>query len=510
MPMRSPNPLKAVIISVAVLLLLPSLAVAQDDDDGRYTSSDRSRLRELRDSHRDSSDDFDDLRRDFRDTRNRIPVENVRRPSEAESMKPPAPGAGGRPVPQAKTGRPSKSRPEAGRPQPATYGVVPGRPPEQGGKPPEISTTHPILFFDQPDLYVTPDEPFEIELRLSNPTSEAFDEMAVTLDYDPAELELLDADPDTEPMEVNAARSDLVERYSWLSADSDLYSDDMDPDLGRISIRLRTPEGKTDILEGTIGRFWFVPRASMGQIPLTFVFADGEGGEPATFLRLGDEDILGAPNRMDDGVLDAGFRVSPRIDVSEEDDLPGGDYRTRIYFEPPQAELTMGDVLHLDIVVDNPNEVPFDTINLVLGYNPKVLKVIDSDQNNWIKEGVNINDSHSIAEFHFTARERNRVLPRTGVILYRSSSEESPLRSEGVLATVRLLAIGTTGEDGSPLQVGFHSVKEPLNSGLFYRGRDVLGDSEDPTDGFGGFRVFVDQRQVTRRDTVWDRLRELE
>jgi hypothetical protein len=100
------------------------------------------------------------------------------------------------------------------------------------------------------------------------------------------------------------------------------------------------------------------------------------------------------------------------------------------------------------------------------------------------------------------------VLARTGVILYRSSSPESPLRSEGALATVRFLAIGTTGEEGSPLQIGFHPVREALNSGLSYRGRDVLGDSEDPTDGFGGFRVFVDQRQVTRRDNVWDRLRE--
>jgi len=387
--------------------------------------------------------------------------------------------------------------------------VVPGKPPEQAGKPPEISTTNPILFFDQPDLYVTPDEPFDVELRLSNPTSEAFDKMAVTLDYDPAELELLDADPDTDAMDINGARSDLVERYSWLTPDSDLYSDDVDPDLGRISIRLRTPEGKTDILEGTIGRFRFVPRSSMGQIPLTFDF-DGEDGEPATYVRLGDKDILGTRNQPDDGVLDANFRVSPKIAAPGEPGLSGGDYRTRIYFDPPQADLVMGDILDLDIVVSNPNEVPFDAINLVIGYNPKVLKVIDSDQNNWIKEGININDSASIAEFPFTVRERNRVFPKTGVILYESSSQESPLRSEGVLATIRFLAIGTTGENGSPLQIGFHPVKEALNSGLFYRGRDVLGDSEDPEDGFGGFRVFVEQRQVSRRDSVWDRLRELE
>jgi hypothetical protein len=510
MPMRSRNLLTAVTISLVVLLLPVSQALAQTDDDGGHISSSRSRLRDLRDSHRSSTDDFDALRKDFRDTRNRIPVENVRRPSESDSAKPSTPGAGGRAVPQKKMVRPQKGRPQQGGGQPMTYGVVPGKPPEETGKPPEISTTNPILFFDQPDLYVTPDEPFDIELRLSNPTSEAFDTMAVTLDYDPAELELLDADPDTEGMDINAARADLVERYSWLTANSDLYSDDVDPDLGRISIRLRTLEGKTDILEGALGRFRFVPRTSMGQIPLRFVFADGEDDEPETYLRLGDKDILGSPNRADDGVLDAGFRVNPRIAVSDQQELTGGDYRTRIYFDPPQADLTMGDVLDVDIVVANPNEVPFDVVSLVIGYNPKVLKVIDSDQNNWIKEGLNINDSASIAEFPFTDRERNRVLPRTGVILYRASSQESPLRSEGTLATVRFLAIGTSSENGSPLQIGFHPIKEALNSGLFYRGRDVLGDSDDPTDGFGGFRVFVEQRQVTRGNDVWDRLRELQ
>jgi len=498
---------------VTLMLALPGPpARAQTDRSDSYSSSGRSRLRDLRDSHRDSqseSTDINDLRKDFGSLRQRYNVENTRQTRPGEVKPPERPETGPNTPPTKPGTRTRPTPPRSGRPEGIPYSVVPGRAAEEGGKPPEITSTNPILYFDQPDLYVAPGDPFDVELRLSNPNSETFDSVAVTLAYDPTKMELLDSAPDADEPEINGARQELIDRYSWLTPDSDLYSDDVDLDGGRIDIRLRTPEGKTDILEGTIGRFRFVPLADSGEIPLKFVFT-GNSGEPLTYLRLGGKDILGSPNRSEDGVLDALFRVNPLVSISGEPELPSGDYRTRIVFDPPQAELAMGDLLQVDIVLDNPNEVPFDNINLVIGYNPKVLKVVDDDMNNWIKDGININDSDSIALFPFTDRERNTVYPREGVILYRSSSPENALRSEGVLATIRLLAIGTTGADGSPFQIGYHPAKEALNSGLFYRGRDVLGDSEDDRDGFGGFRAYVDRRQVTRRDNVWDRLRKLE
>jgi hypothetical protein len=485
------------------------------DDVDEDSRSSRRGLRDRRSS--DSAESFDDLRRDFGNLRDRTYYPGERRsiterrsttrdstdsrssdPRSTSSVNPPAPKT----PPRTSTSRTSPGQPSAAR-------VIAGQKPPspQQGAPRELSPSRPVLYLDPPDMFVTQAEPFEVELRLSNPTQELFDSLAVTLAYDPTKLELLDADPSTPEGELSSAWEGLAERYGWLAEQPSLYYERSDPDQGQIEIRFQTPEGKTDVLEGTLGRFRLVPLASGGETSLTFVVEDDETAEIITFIRQDEADILGSPNQPDDGVLDARFRVSPEVAMTEAVEEQGGDYKTRILFDPPLADVALGETFDVDIVLENPVEVPFDTLILVLGYNPRVLRAMDYDQNNWSKDGVNIHDGDSVALFPFTDRITNQVLRQEGVILYRAASPHEPIRAEGVIATIRFTAIGPTDQDGTPIKVGFHQVRQSLNSGLFLRGRDVLAESEVPTDGFSSFYAIVRRHEVSKSRNVW---RELE
>lgn len=391
-------------------------------------------------------------------------------------------------------------------------GVIAGQKaaPAERGQPKAPVASRPIFYLEPSDMFVTQDEVFTVDLYLSNPSQEMFSELAVTLAYDPGKLGIADADPSTTEPELNSARGELIERYSWLASDPSLYTERSDPDRGRLTIRLRTPEGKTDVFDGTLGRFRLVPRASAGEVPLSFVFREGEEEEVQTFVRYGGKDVLGSAGRDDDGVLDATFRMSPVVEMAESPEEQGGDYKTRIRFDPPHSEVSLGEVLDVDIILENPRDVPFDTLNLVLGYDPRVLKVVDYDQNNWTKEGVNIHDGDSVALFPFTERSLNQTLRKQGVILYRAASPQEPIRAAGVVATIRFATVGVTGEDGTAVRVGFHPFKQSFNSGIYYRGKDVLADSEDRRDGFGLFRVIVWRNELTRSRDIWRELEKIQ
>lgn len=517
---------KAFLLAGLVALFLAASATAQiydDDNIGRRTSSSRSRLQDLRSRYtNDSSDDFDDLRRDFGSIRDRTYGPTDRRSvtdwesrrRDSTSSRPTTPSQPGT-APRGPTIKPppsSRSGPSVQPRRTVPVSVVGGQRPPSGrerGQPSEVLSSRPILYLEPADMFVTQGEPFEVELRLSNPTQELFDSMAATLAYDRAKLEPIDADPSTPEPELNSEWEALKERYGWLSEDPALYSERSDPEAGRVEIRLRAPAGKTDVLEGTLARFRFVPLGSQGQTALNFVFQDEEGGELRTYVRDQEEDVLGTPHRGDDGVLEANLRISPEVEIAESPEERSGDYKTRIQFDPPLVEAELGEVVDVDIILENPSEIPFDTLNLVLGYNPRILRVIDYDQNNWEKEGINIHDGDSVALFPFTDRLTNQVFRKEGVILYRAASLHEPIRAEGVIATIRFVAIGNTEEDGSPLKIGFHGVNQSLNSGLYLRGRDVLADSESAADGFSPFRIFIRRHEVSRSRNVWDQMKKV-
>jgi hypothetical protein len=355
---------------------------------------------------------------------------------------------------------------------------------------------YPTLFFEPIEAFVVKGASFEVALLLSNYKGVEFDSMDLVIQYDPAFLSIEDLDLGTEGLQWNQGFGDLQKRFRWLAVSPELYTESLDAATGRITIKLRTAEGQAKAIQGLVARFRFVPLADAGQTALRILTTDPESGAPLSSLTLKGKDVLGEPDVPDDGVLNAAFRVTPGENADQGNLMVAGDYKTRVRFEPSEASVSLGDHFDVNVVLDNPRKVPFDLVTLVLRYDERKLRVIDYDQNNWIKVGVNVNDGPYGSTFPFTARTRNIVSPPEGIILYQSRSPEQALRSEGTLATIRFAAIGATADEGIALQVGFHPYDQALNSGLYYRGNDVLGDSEDPTDGFGGLRCVVTRTLV--------------
>jgi hypothetical protein len=350
---------------------------------------------------------------------------------------------------------------------------------------------YPTLFFEPLEAFVIKGASFDVDLLLGNYKGAEFDNMDLVLEYDPGFLSIGDSNPETEGIQWNLGLEDLKKKFRWIADSPSLYEESLDPAAGRIRIKLRAPEGQPKAVQGVVGRFRFVPLVDTGQTALRILTKDPNSGTPLTCLTLKGKDVLGEPDVPDDGILNAVFRIAPGQDLNRNNVLVAGDYKTGIRFEPSEARVSLGDHFDVNMVLDNPRKVSFDGVTLVLRYNQRKLRVIDYDHNNWIKTGVNLNDGPYGSTFPFTVRTRNIISPLDGVMLYQSGSPEQAIQTEGTLATIRFAAIGATADEGTAIQVGFHPFNQALNSGLYNRGNDVLADSENPTDGFGGFRCVV-------------------
>ncbi len=333
-----------------------------------------------------------------------------------------------------------------------------------------LTADYPTLFFEPLDAFIVKDATFDVDLLLSNSKGLEFDKMVIIIQYNPNVLSVQDFEPQTEEAQWNQGLDDLRKRYRWIAESPNLYEESLDTATGHISIRLHAPDGEAQTIQGLVARLRFVPLVDSGRTALRILTTDPETGTPLTSLTLKGKDLLGEPEIPDDGVLSAVFRVVPGENAGQNGAMLAGDYRTRIRFEPSEAGVSLGDHFDVNVVLDNPREVPFDMVTLVLRYDQRRLRIIDYDQNNWIKVGVNLNDGPYGSNFPFTVRTRNIVSPVDGVILYQSGSPEQAIRTEGVLTTIRFAAIGATPDEGTFIQVGFHPYDPALNSGLFYRG----------------------------------------
>jgi hypothetical protein len=367
-----------------------------------------------------------------------------------------------------------------------------GSPP---GQAPRIAPSGPTFYLEPASGILRPGEPFEVELHLDNPENQEFDELQVTFQYDPRLFTLVHGGsgaPDSPG--ISSAAEELLEQFPFLVQRPDLYQEESDPENGIVRVSLRTPPGQTYPYRDILGRFMVIPQSPAREAYLRLI-GEGADGEPASFLRRGGEDILSSPDDPFDGLVTGQYEI---LDTEEdEEEAFVGDFRTRLHFSPSALEVGLGDMFDVDLVITNPDGVPFDFVTLVLKYDTQKIRVIDADHNNWIKRGINILDGHTGVRFPFTVRDQNVVLPSHGIILYRSGRPEEPLMSEGVLATIRFVAVGPTGPEGTQLLVGYHPFDAAANTGLYYQERDVLGRNDDPKDGVETLRLQIGGPEVT-------------
>ncbi len=398
-----------------------------------------------------------------------------------------------------------------------------------------------IMYLYTRNTMVLVNEPFPVDVILTNPQKNEFNEVSFVLKYDPQVLmpvagkdeldqwipasELMHA-METEPSHdkpgnvqsqpkttaetpTNEAENASVEEtedtlssepkqpspflFEKMSEVVDEVESHVDSINGVITLTAELKKGEVIKESGLLGRITFLPMVEANQSIIDFVF-QGEGAEEEnslTRLTDGSKDLLGSSFDPQDGVIDLEVEVvssmdrgerSPRVKKAGErdfdSDTDAGDYETHFYLLPRQESVEVGDTVEVDIYLENKNGVQIDAVSLLIAYNPRYLEAVDGDD---FAPGVNLYDKEYKDTFPFDFPKVNSIDTERGIIDYRKMGYKVPIRGEGVLATARFRTLRPTTK--TTLRVFLNESGEDPTTGIFYRYKDRLGDPTNPFDG---------------------------
>lgn len=429
------------------------------------------------------------------------------------------PGGTARPAGKMGTGKPGETTVEVAKPtKPRTppRGEQTGRtrtpaPPKEVKPQAQWPTFYLTLNADQ----IIVGDAFSMDLQLSNPKKAGFDRLSVVLQFDPVFLRPVKGPPTAEDESAELAASMIDEatfaparRRIMAVADTkkqpyireafsqgnrlSLYENVVDTEQGLINYMFEL-ENETATARGRVASIFFEALQPTRRTFVSFRFGKppAEGLEAAselgTALVRGSEDVLGLPLRPDDGTIDRGITIlsekpsKTRVRSLEPRRTSEEVFTTRLRLVPESRRIVVDEEFNVYVELENPDHIRFDQVSLLIAYNPRVLEVIDYDADNAITRGVNIHDGSYRDVFPFDFFLVNRVNPETGLIDYRMRGYRRPLLSEGVLGCIRFRAVKSTSK--TTLRMFIDRDGQDPTTGVFYRFKDVLADSADPTDG---------------------------
>ncbi len=364
--------------------------------------------------------------------------------------------------------------------------------------------TKPIatLYMETPSQVAVLNQPKLVSVVLANNKIE-YDTISFTLQYDPEDLK---------PVSGQDASGE------WMAAESIPIETDLSPSEDSDGTLLSKNPGKYEIVTNTIqddtGEIRFVMKSKGGanteggelvhlnflplreaQTTISFVFNDpsdsGQKDSPLTAMTLNDADQLGSRFNQMDGVINLDLQIFQSLDKARERMVvkkagerndesieEGESYNTELSLVPRQTSVDVGSVVEVDVVVKNPNKEVFDTVNLLIAYNPRIFEALDGDE---FAPGINVDDQEYKEKFPLDFPILNSIDAEKGIVDYRKRSMRAPARGEGVLATLKFRAIRITQKTTFRLFIN-ESGEEPT-TGLFYRNKDRLGDPVDVYDG---------------------------
>ena len=421
---------------------------------------------------------------------------------EIEGAAAPKSGAPGVPPPKA-----------AGRGRPA----APAAPKQEGRPQSQLATLFLTVNADE----IIVGDVFSVDIELSNPKRVGYNRLAAVFRYDPVFLRPVVGPPSMEgespqpalamidditsapaPKGVAAVAEKAPSPYLREAFSRDdkisLYQNIVDHEKGLISYMFEIT-GETSTAQGRVASIYFEALQPTQRTQLEFYFSQNSTGgkaeegqsdssELGTGLYLNDKDCLGLPLLPGDGTISRWITIlsekptKDRVRSLDKNKVAQEEvYRTHLRLVPDVDQIVIGDEFDVRVELENPDHEQFDQVSLLIAYNPRVLEVVDNDQNNIIARGLNIHDGSYRDQFPFDLGLANKVDPEKGLIDYRVRGYRKPLRSEGTLASIRFRALKSTSK--TTLRVFLDREGKDPTTGLFFRLQDVLGDTSDPTDG---------------------------
>ncbi|MGA1875711.1 MAG: hypothetical protein ACMUIA_08880 [bacterium] len=140
----------------------------------------------------------------------------------------------------------------------------------------------------------------------------------------------------------------------------------------------------------------------------------------------------------------------------------------------PNMNISQGEIFHVDLCLDNPNHIAFDSLYVWLKYNHTALKVLEIDydpQDLFLKEiEAQQGDSKMPSPLPFIAT--NRVDSFRGEIDFRIEVIDCPVIVEGVFARLTLQATASSQKAGISFQFN-HRGQDPTTA-ILRNGQNVL------------------------------------
>ena len=381
--------------------------------------------------------------------------------------------------------------------------------------------TRPVATFlvNSNDSIAVLGQPVTLDVILSNPNRVGFNKLGFAIEYNPEFMIPIinftagTGEYSTASAMVTSGSSDAAQDEDKSSAASSsnqktntlgqfllsksperytIKTNEIDSKKGRILFSMDVKD-ETSVDTGIVARVDFMPLKETPKSSIKFDMTTGvdqDTNHPLTFLSLNEKDQLGSSSYdPSDGVINFDMEIVSSLDKIKERPIvkkenqhfsnKGDDvFDTSITLIPRQKEVEVGETIDFDVYVANPNKDPIDAVSVFLAYNPRVFEPVDTDD---YETGININDKEYVTNFPFDFPLTNSIDDEKGLIDFRKRVNRSPVRGEGVLATIRLKAIRPTQK--TTLKILMSENGEEPTTGLFYRKTDRLGDPSDPSDG---------------------------
>ncbi len=335
-----------------------------------------------------------------------------------------------------------------------------------------------VLYFEPMDLVAKVGEEFNTGVRLSNPKSRGFTRMFLVLQYNPEVLL---------PLEVNdlALQADMLapaKAYVYESRGLLTYEVTFASELALQNQNLLTV--KWQALAPS--RYSAIEFSSFDQRDTT--------------LAHRGEDILGEPAILGDGTIKATVRVLPLSPEDETEILTGATITefmgsetiggVKLALRSETKKVRLGEEFLVDIDFENTQQTVVDMIHVIVRFDPRVLQVVDYDEENWITRGVNVYDGPYHEKFPFDRHIKNTVSNAEGEIeYYMGISESQFLADRGTLATIVFRPI----RPAANTSISFFTPPRLHARGtrVTCMGTNVLGDLTTEGDGVENLAITI-------------------
>jgi hypothetical protein len=335
-----------------------------------------------------------------------------------------------------------------------------------------------IMYLEPMDMVVKVGEEFKTRIRLSNPRSRGFTRMFLALQYNPDVL--LPLELDDAPLQANMlgpASAYVYESRGMLTYGAEFGTEVVLNDEKLLTVKWRS-------------------LAPARYSAITFASFNGR----ETSLSSKGEDILGESGVLGDGIIGATVRVlssSPEDESEILTPMSIAEYTgpvtiggAKLTLRSHTKKVRVGEIFLVDIDFENTHQALVDKIHVIVRFDPRVLQVVDYDEENWITRGVNIYDGPYHDAFPFDCHIKNSVSNTEGEIDYHMGISDSKLlTTRGTLATIVFRAIRPA--ESTPIFFFTPPRLHARGTTVSCMGVNVLGDLASDTDGVENLVVAI-------------------